>query len=154
MRFTVSKYLLCTGLAATSFCGVQAQTVYRCGPNGNQYSQQACEGGSAVDVADPRSSAQAAQARQSVDEQRKLAMQMARERREEERAHPPASAGNLGNRGVADQLLPTVKAKQASSKKRSGKTSAQAAEGQEFAAIDPASLKKKKQTKKRTATQD
>lgn len=153
MLCTVSKYLLCAGLAAAAVCGVQAQVIYRCGPNGNQYSQQACEGGRIVDVADTRSSAQAAQARQAVGEQRKLAMQMAKERREEERAHPPASAGNLGNRAVADQLLPTVKPKQASSKKRAGKSSAQVAEGQEFAAIDPASLKKKKD-KKRAAAQD
>ncbi|MES2939955.1 MAG: hypothetical protein V4864_19920 [Pseudomonadota bacterium] len=44
-------------LAALGCGAASAQTVYRCG---NSYSQKPCAGGTAVDAADPRSAAQAA----------------------------------------------------------------------------------------------
>jgi hypothetical protein len=45
--------LLVVGAAAAS-----AQTVYRCGPEGREYSQVPCKDGRSVDVADPRSKTQ------------------------------------------------------------------------------------------------
>lgn len=73
-----------------------AQTVYRCGPAGNSYSQQPCPEGRVVDVSDPRSPAQVKEAWQALREQERWATRAARERRAEEVAHPPAQAGGIG----------------------------------------------------------
>ena len=74
--------LACAGIAA-------AQTqVYRCGPNGREYSQQPCPGGSTFDAADPRDAAQRAQARQGADLERARADRLERERLAREAAAP------------------------------------------------------------------
>ena len=77
-----SLLLACAGIAA-------AQTpVYRCGPNGREYSQQPCPGGSTFDAADPRDAAQRAQARQGADLERARADRLERERLAREAAAP------------------------------------------------------------------
>jgi len=77
--------LLCAGGAAA-----QAQ-VYRCGVDGRSYSQQPCDGGHAVDVADPRSAQQAAQTRQTVVRDARRAQEMERARLQAE--HQAARQG-------------------------------------------------------------
>ena len=77
-----SLLLACAGIAA-------AQTqVYRCGPNGREYSQQPCPGGSTFDAADPRDAAQRAQARQVAELERARADRLERERLAREAAVP------------------------------------------------------------------
>jgi hypothetical protein len=72
--------LLCGG-------GAAAQTqVYRCGADGRHYSQQPCDGGRAVEVADPRSAQQAAQAREAVQRDVREAHELERARLQAERA--------------------------------------------------------------------
>lgn len=72
------------------------QTVYRCGAAGNSYSQLPCADGRPIEVSDPRSDAQVAEARASLRAQERWAMRAARERRAEQAAHPPALAGGIG----------------------------------------------------------
>lgn len=113
-----------------------AQTVYRCGPAGNSYSQQPCADGRAVDVSDPRSAAQVAEARASLRAQEQWATRAARERRIDEAARRPAQAVSLGPPPPpAEPPRPTKKPP-----KRSARGQAPAmkpAREGEFAAISP-----------------
>ncbi len=140
----MTRFLFCAVVALGPYSSSNAQTVYRCGPNGNQYSQQACPQGKPINVADPRSAEQVDEARKSVIEQRKLGYLMAKERREEERAHTALAAGNLGPRPGTNQPKLAAKPKKPSSKPRSGKAALKAAGGSEFTAFAPATPKKKR----------
>lgn len=71
------------------------QTVYRCGPDGRQYSMTPCAGGTALNADDARSAEQQRQAEQALARDRKLAAQLAAERREREKA-VPGGAANVG----------------------------------------------------------
>ena len=59
-----------------------AQTTYRCG---NSYSQQPCPGGTVVDTADPRTSAQKTQAEQATQRDAKLASELEKSRLQKEK---------------------------------------------------------------------
>ena len=56
---------------------VQAQTVWRCGPEGNRYSDSACADGRTVAVADTRSPAEVQAARAVAARERALAERLA-----------------------------------------------------------------------------
>lgn len=86
-----------------------AQTVYRCGPAGNVYTQQPCADGRAIDVSDPRTPAQAAEARAGWRAQEQWARRAARERQAEAAAHPPALAGGIGPRVPAGPVPEAAK---------------------------------------------
>ena len=59
-----------------------AQTTYKCG---NSYSQQPCPGGTVVDTADPRTSAQKKQAEQAIQRESKLASELEKSRLQKEK---------------------------------------------------------------------
>ena len=59
-----------------------AQATYKCG---NSYSQQPCPGGTVVDTADPRTSAQKTQAEQSTQRDAKLASELEKSRLQKEK---------------------------------------------------------------------
>ena len=59
-----------------------AQTTYKCG---NSYSQQPCPGGTVVDTADPRTSAQKKQAEQAIQRDAKLASELEKSRLQQEK---------------------------------------------------------------------
>jgi hypothetical protein len=62
----MSRAVVLAGLLlAAGFAQAQTQ-IYRCGPEGRSYSHEPCAQGRAIDAADPRSTQQAAQARQAV----------------------------------------------------------------------------------------
>ncbi len=74
-------------LAALGASAATAQTVYRCG---NSYSQKPCPGGAAVDAADPRSPAQAADTTAAAKRNARAAQTLEKERlTQEEHAAPP-----------------------------------------------------------------
>jgi hypothetical protein len=56
-----------------------AQTVYRCGPAGNDYRQTPCPGGQAVNVADPRTEGQRSEAGQRAQRDAQLAQDLRQE---------------------------------------------------------------------------
>jgi len=126
------RELLLLGLLLIS-ASVQAQTVYRCGPDGRVYSQTPCPQGRAVDVSDDRSAEQraAAQARARDDQARGDALE--RERMDRE-AGKPALAGKIDGRLTLPQpAASATKAKPSKKKKhKSGKPPSE-----DFKAIAP-----------------
>jgi hypothetical protein len=66
-----------------------AAPIYRCGQT---YTQTPCPGGRLIDAADPRSAAQRAEARRTVERERRLAAQMERDRQAQEAGTPQAQA--------------------------------------------------------------
>lgn len=125
--------LLCAGSS------LQAQTVYRCGPDGRVYSQSPCPQGRAVDVSDERSTEQraAAQAQARDDQVRGDALE--RERLDRE-AGKPALAGKIGKTAPAvEPIASKTKAKPSKKKKQKAQQA-----GEDFKAVAPAPAKKAK----------
>jgi hypothetical protein len=77
---------------------VPAQPTWRCGPDGRVYQQEPCPGGRAVDVADPRSSAQRRAAMDAARNDARLAERLERERRSRDSAARPAGAAGFNAR--------------------------------------------------------
>jgi hypothetical protein len=128
-----------TALAVFMVCagtGVQAQTVYRCGPDGRVYSQTPCADGRAVNVSDERSADQraAAEARLRDDQARGDALE--RERLDRE-AGKPAAAGKIDGRPAPPEpAKPALKPTPKPSKKKKPKANKPANDG--FMAVAPA----------------
>jgi hypothetical protein len=74
---------------------VAAAEIYRCGPNGNTYSQMPCADGRRVDALDVRSHEQRLQARQVNERTLALASSLERDRLASEAANRPALAGSF-----------------------------------------------------------
>ena len=72
-----------------------AAEIYRCGPNGNTYSQTPCAEGRRLELADARSDEQRLQARQVTERTVALASSLERDRLTNEAALRPALAGSL-----------------------------------------------------------
>jgi hypothetical protein len=70
-------------------CSAQAQTVWRCGPEGRSYSASPCTGGRLVLVADARDAADVEAAREVAERERALATRMVREREQAQEAQTP-----------------------------------------------------------------
>ena len=58
----------------------QAQTVYRCGPDGRSYADSPCKDGRTVDVSDARSTEQARSAATAAQREQQMADSLRRER--------------------------------------------------------------------------
>ncbi|MEO6409160.1 MAG: hypothetical protein ABIO45_10475 [Burkholderiaceae bacterium] len=121
-----SLLLACAGIAS-------AQTqVYRCGPNGREYSQQPCPGGSTFDAADPRDAAQRAQARQVADGEKARANRLERERLAREAAVPSRAVALDAGRAA-----PTAAAASKPSPMKRRKALKPPAAASDFTAVDP-----------------
>jgi hypothetical protein len=72
---------------------LQAQTVWRCGPDGRSYSDNPCADGQVVAVADSRSPADVAEGRAVAARDQQLAQQMVVERQARERAYRARGSG-------------------------------------------------------------
>ena len=127
----ITTTLLSTLLAA----GANAQAVYRCG---SAYSQTPCPQARIVEVGDPRSAAQQADARRVADDERRLAADMRRDRLAEQGASRPAGAASLSGpvpTKPASAVEPHHHKKKRASVKPTGST--------DFVAIDPGSRKRR-----------
>ena len=146
MNRLATSPMLISAVLALGASAAACQTVYRCGPAANHYSQQPCRSGNAVDVSDPRSPAQAAEARSAVRDQQRLGADMARERRAEEAAHKPAMAGGIpiSPRAEAAKKPTDRRKKSASSRSKRAVGNAVVNDSREFVALAPGSGKKKK----------
>lgn len=82
--------------AAVFHLAVQAQTVYRCGPDGRTYSQSPCAQGTSVDVGDSRSHDQRASAQAVARDTRARGENMERDRIKYEKSIHPMAAGTIG----------------------------------------------------------
>ncbi len=89
-------------LAALGSLASAQTSVYRCGPQGNEYSAVPCPGGKAIDASDPRSGEQQRQARGAAQREAALADKLAAERKQREAA-VKAGAARLGAAASAPQ---------------------------------------------------
>ena len=98
------KLIVVALLAAATLSAAQAQTVYRCG---NAYSQAPCPRAQAIDVSDPRSATQQAEARRVAGDERRLAAEMRRDRLADEGSARNSAAASLsGARSTALAAAP------------------------------------------------
>jgi hypothetical protein len=79
-------FVVALGLCALAFAAAAQDRVYRCGVEGHSYSQQPCANGTALEVADVRSTSQVVQARQVARLDARLAEALARQRQQAELA--------------------------------------------------------------------
>jgi hypothetical protein len=86
--------LLCAALLAGS-AAEAAQTVYRCGPGGREYSHMPCKEGRAVEVDDSRTATQQREGQGVADSQRRLVKQLESQRRQREAAATPQGAAGI-----------------------------------------------------------
>ena len=115
--------------------GVSAQTtVFRCG---NEYTRVPCSDGKAIDTQNSATAAQRAEAIRVAARERRLADDMARDRRRAEAEIKPAGAANLGPQKAS---APAAKASAVKAKKKPrGKNHAGA--GEDFVARVPKTIK-------------
>jgi hypothetical protein len=118
----------------------QAQPVYRCGPDGTEYSHTPCPGGKVLESTDPRSAAQREEAVRVAAQERRKAAQMERERRAEQAAIKPARAAGFNGRpppaGAAASASERGKSKKRVSKSKPDKNA-------DFVAVEPGAKKKR-----------
>jgi hypothetical protein len=101
-------FAVAVGIVLASTVAAQergSDTVYRCGADGRQYSDNACPDGRAVSAADARSAEQRRHAEEVVRRDRDLADRLAKEREQRERNAPGAvgigSSSNAKPSGTA-----------------------------------------------------
>ena len=123
-------FLFSTGMAA-------AQTIYRCG---NSYSRAPCPEGQALDVGDPRSAAQRAEAQRVAAAEKRLGDAMASDRRRAEAEAQPAGPASLSP--VRPASAPIVKKTQAAPKDKKRRPLSDAEARGDFVAGVPGSGRK------------
>jgi len=130
------RLLLAGTLLLLGTGSVSAQTaVYRCG---NEYTRVPCSQGRIVETQDSAMTvARRAEAARIAASERRLAEDMARDRRRAEAAIKPASAGSLGPQKVA---VPEAKASP-QSKKKKGRGKPHADQNEDFVASVPKTKK-------------
>lgn len=90
-------------LALSMVAPAQATTVYRCGPQGNIYSQEPCKGGRAIDVGDDRSPEQSARPREQMKRDAAMAAELRSDRVAQEIAVANATAAAARQFAAADR---------------------------------------------------
>ncbi len=122
-------FALCSGLPAQS-----ATKVYRCGPDGREFSQIPCKEGRPVDSADERSGTQQRDAQAVAASQTQLARKLEAERKARE-----AAAAKQGPAGIKAAAAPEAASATKGRKKKRGADSDEA--GTSTAAQLPAKQK-------------
>ncbi len=89
---TLRPALLCTLLSAAACCA-QAQSVWRCGADGKQFSDKPCAQGRELQALDPRPAQDVAAAHKAAQREHALAEQLSKERQQREAQAPRAAAG-------------------------------------------------------------
>lgn len=136
----IRKGLILALLGAVGF--VEAATpIYRCGPAGREYSQRPCADGKVMDGTDGRTGAQRAAAARAVEQERRKAAELERDRLAEERKLKPAPA--IGIDGLARPSDGAASATERTAvKSKSGKVKSKAKEPKDFVAVEPVAKKK------------
>jgi len=133
-RFARIAIAACVAICSASS---MAQTIYRCG---NEYTRVPCSGGTALDVGDPRSAAQRAEARRLVAAEQRLGASMERDRRRAEAEVKPAQAASLGPARAAS--APVDRKGKATPARKKSKKASDAEAGRDFIAGVPGSGRK------------
>ena len=90
----------------------QAQTVWRCGPDGRSYSDAPCRDGRALEVAQARPAADLSGAQDMAQRERVLAAKLVRERQQREAVTTTGLSGIRDSRPVnADAVKPKARAR-------------------------------------------
>ena len=131
-------------LACAAFSAVAVGPIYRCGPDGRQYSQTPCPGGKLVEASDPRSAAQRTEAKRVAALERKQASDMERERRAQQAAEKPAQATGINAKPTEEANPAASAASKPGRKKKHHK--AHGDDEKDFIAVAPGSHKKAKKT--------
>ena len=126
----MKRLLALVALACIALDASATGPIYRCG---REYSQTPCANGKMLDVGDPRSGAQRAEARRVAEQERKQAAAMAHDRAASEAAVKPASATGFNGRPPAPAASAASSAKH--SKKKTAKS--KKAESTDFVAVEP-----------------
>ena len=94
------KHLVAASILVLCATAISAAptAIYRCGPDGREYSQIPCADGKLIDASDPRSAAQRSEALKVAARERQRAAELERERRTNEAAIKPASASGFNGR--------------------------------------------------------
>lgn len=135
-----------TGLLVALLVGaglVDAATtpIYRCGPGGREYSQRPCADGTVVEGTDGRTAAQRAAAARTVEQEKRKAAQLERDRLAQERSTKPGKAIEID--GLARPTDASASAVEGTStKSQSGKIKSKAKEPKAFVAVEPVAKKK------------
>ncbi len=110
--------LLLTCAATMLLTGtLQAQTVWRCGPDGRSYSDSPCPGGLAVSVTDRPAAADVQAAKAAAERERALAARMTQQRLQQEQL-----AANTGPAGFRHEVPAAVKPKATRKPGKTGKS--------------------------------
>ena len=107
-------------LIATS-AGAASTPIYRCGPDGREYSQVPCAGGKVIESSDSRSAAQQAEAVKVAARDRQRAAELERERRAQEASVKPAAASGFNARPLPPATVAPTADKGKHHKKRHAK---------------------------------
>ena len=110
----VASLLLLAGMAAQA----APAPIYRCGPDGREYSQVPCAGGKVVEASDPRSAAQRAEALKVAASERKRVAELERDRRATEAAIKPPTASGFNGRPPPAAPVALASSEKGKSKKR------------------------------------
>lgn len=117
----------------------QAQTIWRCGPDGRSFSDSPCAEGRMLEVADTRPSQDVAEARALADREIRLADRLRRERLREESAQRGNGLAALGPvSSAAGVKAPRRELRQVPRAKQAARRSAPSA-NETFRATAPAS---------------
>ncbi len=114
MKFLIITLLLALGCVAA----VQAQSVWRCGPDSSSYADSPCRDGQAVTLAEARPGADVAQAQQLARRERALAARLTQERQRRESPGAPALTGIHGSRLAAPAALKPTTQPRSKAKRR------------------------------------
>jgi hypothetical protein len=133
---SMNRWIAALSLTMTALAAHAGPPVYRCG---STYSQVPCPEGRVVEATDPRSAAQRAEARRVAALERQQATQMERDRHEQEAAQKPATASGFDSRSPAPAASSAEHGRPLKKRTKAGKRAA----NDDFAAIDPKSLKKR-----------
>lgn len=107
------KLKACCVAAWLAAFGAHAETVYRCGTDGNRFSSTPCDGGRVIEVDDSRTIAQRQEALAAARRDARLADRLAQERRTQEAvsAKGPANLGPAATPPAAAASQPKKKKK-------------------------------------------
>ena len=103
MRFWIAVMLLAASAA-------QAQTVWRCGPDGRNYSDAPCRDGRAVEVAQARPTADLSAAQDMAQREKALAAKLVQERKQRETVTTSGLSG-IRDSSPAAAVKPKARAK-------------------------------------------
>jgi len=101
---------LAASLAGLALLGsASAQTVWRCGPDANVYSNVPCAGGRSLDVSDLRTADDVRAAKDVVLRERQFAAELVRQRQEREREAQAALGSGMTSVGPASKATPPAR---------------------------------------------